>query len=174
MNKHLGLGILILNLLAYPAAPTAAHEANPKSWTGTVRGEVMKIDGNVFIVQDSLDRKVRLEVGPNSTVDEPIQVGDEIVAHIVHQGKQNHIKSLKRLISSPIIASSPMGPSAVVEGEVLKIDPETYVIQDTAGKEVRLRVDGKTWKDGNITVGDSILANIDNFQTVHAESLNKH
>ncbi len=174
MNKHLGLGILILNLLAYPAAPTAAHEANPKSWTGTVRGEVMKIDGNVFIVQDSLDRKVRLEVGPNSTVDEPIQVGDEIVAHVVHQGKEKYIKSLKRLISSPIISSSPTGISAAVEGEVLKIDRETYVIQDTAGKEVRLRVDGKTWKDGNITVGDSILANIDNFQTVHAERLTKH
>jgi len=174
MNKYLGLGILVLNLLAYSAASTAAHDANPKSWTGTVRGEVMKIDGKVFIVQDSLDRNVRLEVGPNSTVDEPIQVGDEIVAHIVHQGKQKHIKSLKRLISLPIISSFPMGTSAVVEGEVLIIDRETYVIQDTAGKEVRLRVDGKTWKDGNITVGDSILANIDNFQTVHAGSLNKH
>ena len=174
MNKYLGLGILVLILWAYPVAQTAAHDVNPKSWTGTVRGEVMKTDGNVFIVQDSLDRTVRLEVGPNCAVDEPIQVGDEIVAHIVHQGKQKHIKSLKRLISSPIISSFPMGTSAVVEGEVLIIDRETYVIQDTAGKEVRLRVDGKTWKDGNITVGDSILANIDNFQTVHADSLNKH
>ena len=174
MNKYQGLGILVLILLADPAALTAAHDASPKSWTGTVRGDVMNIDGKVFIVQDSLDRTVRLEVGPNCTVDEPIQVGDEIVAHVVHQGKEKYIKSLKRLISSPIISSSPTGISAAVEGEVLKIDRETYVIQDTAGKEVRLRVDGKTWKDGNITVGDSILANIDNFQTVHAESLNKH
>jgi len=173
MNKYVGLGISVLILWAYPGAQTAAHDANPKSWTGTVRGEVMRIDGKVFIVQDSLDRKVRLEVGPNSTVDEPIQVGDEIVAHVVHQGKEKYIKSLKRLISSPIISSLPTGISSV-EGEVLKIDRETYVIQDTAGKEVRLRVDGKTWKDGNITVGDSILANIDNFQTVHAESLTKH
>jgi uncharacterized protein YdeI (BOF family) len=169
MNKYLSLRILVLILLAYPAALTAAHNANPKSWTGTVRGEVMKIDGQVFIVQDSLDRKVRLEVGPDCSVDEPIQVGDEIVAHIVHKGKEKYIKSLKRLISS-----SPTGISAVVEGKVLKIDRETYLIQDTAGKEVRVRVDAKTWKDGNITVGDIILANIDNFQTVHAESLNKH
>ena len=174
MNKYLSLTILVLILLAYPVAQIAAHDANPKSWTGTVRGEVMKTDGNVFIVQDSLDRTVRLEVGPNCAVDEPIQVGDEIVAHIVHQGKQKHIKSLKRLISSPIISSFPMGTSAVVEGEVLIIDRETYVIQDTAGKEVRLRVDAKTWKDGNITVGDNILANIDNFQTVHADSLSKY
>ena len=133
MNKYLSLTILVLILLAYPVAQTAAHDANPKSWTGTVRGEVMKTDGKVFIVQDSLDRTVLLEVGPNCTVDEPIQVGDEIVAHVVHQGKEKYIKSLKRLISSPIISSSPTGISAVVEGEVLKIDRETYVIQDTAG-----------------------------------------
>ena len=174
MNKYVGLGILVLILWAYPAAQTAANDANSKSWIGTVRGEVMNIDGKVFIVQDSLDRKVRLEVGPNCTLDENIQVGDEIVARIVHKGKEKYIKSMKRLISSPIIASSPMGTSAVVEGEVLIINRETYVIQDTAGREVRLRVDGKTWKDGNITVGDSILASIDNFQTVHAERLIKH
>jgi hypothetical protein len=168
MNKYLSLRILVLILLSCPAALTAAHNANPKSWTGTVRGEVMKIDGKVFIVEDSLDRRVRLEVGPDCSVDEPIQVGDEIVAHIVHKGKEKYIKSLKRLISS-----SPTGVSAVVEGKVLKIDRETYLIQDTAGKEVRVRVDAKTWKDGNITVGDSILARIDNFQTFHAESLNK-
>jgi len=179
MNKYLSLTILVLILLAYPVAPIAAQDVNPKSWTGTVRGEVMKTDGKVFIVQDSLDRTVSLEVGPNCAVDEPIQVGDEIVAHVVHQGKQKHIKSLKRLISSsiispPITSSSLMGTSAVVEGEVLKIDRETYVIQDTSGNEMRLQVDAKTWKDGNITVGDSILASIDNFQTVHAGSLNKH
>jgi uncharacterized protein YdeI (BOF family) len=170
MNKDLGLKILVLILLAYPAAPTAAHDANPKSWTGIVRGEVMKIDGKIFIIQDSLDRKVRLEAGPNCTVDENIQAGDEIVAHIVHKkGKEKYIKSVKRLISS-----SPTGISAVVEGEILKIDRGTYLVLDPAGKEVRLQVDAKTWKDGNITVGDSILANIDNFQTVHAESLTKH
>src|SRR5437879_13718030 len=114
MNKYLSLTTLVLILLAYPVAPIAAQDVNPKSWTGTVRGEVMKTDGKVFIVQDSLDRKVRLEVGPNCTVDEPIQVGDEIVAHVVHQGKEKYIKSLKRLISSPIISSSPTGTLAVV------------------------------------------------------------
>src|SRR5207244_3440562 len=38
MNKYFSLTILVLILLAYPVAQTAAHEANPKSWTGTVRG----------------------------------------------------------------------------------------------------------------------------------------
>ena len=173
MKNYLGPKILVLILLAYPAVLAAAHDANPanpKSWTGIVRGEVMKIDGKIFIIQDSLDRKVILEAGPNSTVDENIQPGVEIVAHIVHKkGKEKYIKSLKRLISS-----SPTGTSAVVEGKILKIDRETYLIEDTVGKEVHLRVDAKTWKDGNITVGDNVLAKIDNFQTVHAESLTKH
>src|SRR6185503_13360116 len=135
MNKNLGLRILVLILLAYPTALTIAHDAKLQNWTGTVRGEVINIDGKVFMIQDSLDRKVRLEAGPDCILDENIQVGDEIVAHIVHQGKQNYIKSLKRLISS-----SPTEISAV-EGEVLNIDRETYLILDPAGKKVRLQVD---------------------------------
>ena len=163
------LSILIPMLLVYPPALPAADEAKPRSWTGTVRGEVLKIDGEAFLVEDSLGRNIQLHVGPNGSRDDNIQVGDKIAARIVHNGNETYIKSLKKLASS-----SSTGSSSLIEGQILDMARGFYLIKEPGGKEVRLRVDAKTWKDGNITVGDSILATIDDFQTVHAESLTKH
>jgi len=165
------LSLLILILLAYPPAQTAADDAQPRSWTGTVRGEVLNIDGEAFLVEDTLGRKVQLHVGPNGSRDENIRVGDEIAARVIHKGKETYIKSLKKLASS---FSSSTVSSSLIEGEILEIDGSSYFIKEKTGGKVRLQVDGKTWKDGNITVGDSILATIDDFQTVHVESLTKH
>jgi uncharacterized protein YdeI (BOF family) len=167
MKTHLGIFVLIL--LALPPAVTASQDGKSRNWTGTVRGEVMKIDGETFLIEDSLGRKVRLLPGPNCSRDENIQVGDEIVARVVHKGKETYIKSLKRLS----LSTAPNGSSPLIEGEVLNIIGDSYVVQDITGREVRLHVDTHTWREGNITVGDSILANIDNLQTAHAESLTK-
>jgi len=175
VKTHLNIVVVVLFLLVYPPALTA-YDGEPRSWTGTVRGEVMKIDGEVFLIEDSLGRQVQLQVGPNCSRDENIQIGDDIVARVVHKGKETYIKSLKRLSSSSQTNMSLLqrGISPVMEGEILKIDGESYLIKEPDGKEVRLQVDAKTWKEGNITVGDGILATIDDFQTVHAESLAKH
>ena len=171
MKTH--LTILVLILVACPAALTSAYDAKSQSWTGTVRGEVIKVEAETFIVQDTLGRQVRLSPSKDCMRDENIQVGDEIVARVVHKGKETSIKSMKKLLSSPIISSSPSGISPVVEGEVLKIEGESYLVKDIAGREVRLKVDDKTWKDSNITVGDSIQGNVDNFQSGHAGSVSK-
>ena len=48
-----------------------------------------------------------------------------------------------------------------IEGVVLKIDGDSYLVKDLAGNEVKLRADKKTKKDGNLTVGDKILARLE-------------
>jgi hypothetical protein len=64
--------------------------------------------------------------------------------------------------------------SQAVEGEVLKIDGDSYFVRDISGKEVRLHVDRNTKKDSNITVGDEILARMDeSWSPGHAEFLSK-
>ena len=45
-----------------------------------------------------------------------------------------------------------------VDGDLLKIDGEFYVVKDMAGKEIRLHVDKTTALDGAIKVGDKIEA----------------
>jgi uncharacterized protein YdeI (BOF family) len=45
-----------------------------------------------------------------------------------------------------------------IEGEVLRIEGDIYVVKDTSGREVRLHVDKNTNIDGNITPKDLIIA----------------
>ena len=48
-----------------------------------------------------------------------------------------------------------------IEGELLKIEGENYVVKDLQGKQVRLRVDKDTRKAKDIQVGDRIEAQAD-------------
>ena len=45
-----------------------------------------------------------------------------------------------------------------VNGDLLKVDGEFYVVKDMAGKEIRLHVDKTTAVDGAIKVGDKVEA----------------
>ena len=45
-----------------------------------------------------------------------------------------------------------------VNGDLLKIDGEFYVVKDMAGKEVRLHVDKTSQLDGTFKAGDKIEA----------------
>jgi uncharacterized protein YdeI (BOF family) len=168
------LWVLASSLMAYPVTFATAQDAKPSHWTGTVRGEVIKIHDDGYIIEDSLGREVRLILGTDGVRDEGIQVGDEIVARTVHRGKETYIKSVKKIASSASspVDASPWG-SPVMEGEILKIDGESYLVKEAAGKEVLLKVDNRTWKDGNITVGDRIQINLDDFLSMHAASVNK-
>lgn len=58
-----------------------------------------------------------------------------------------------------------------INGDLLKIEGEFYVVKDMAGKEVRLHVDKTTVLDGTIKVGDKVEAQA--TEKNHAESI-KH
>jgi hypothetical protein len=58
-----------------------------------------------------------------------------------------------------------------VNGDLLKIDGEFYVVKDTAGKEVRLHVDKTSQLDGTFKAGDKIEAQA--TDKAHASSI-KH
>ncbi len=56
-------------------------------------------------------------------------------------------------------ASDMAAPSTqTVNGDLLKIDGEFYVVKDMAGKEIRLHVDKTTALDGALKVGDKVEA----------------
>ncbi len=164
-NASLITMLLSASFLAVPVLATA-DGASQKGWTGRVRGEVIKIDGDMYTVEDDLGRQLKLHVNPTAEKDLDVKIGDEILARTTHRGKEVYIKSLKKI-------SSAASPSLVVEGRVMKIDGDSYLVKDISGREVRLHVDGRTSKDGNITIGDTVQALVDGGSAAHAETLGK-
>ncbi len=161
------LSLILCLALSSPIGFALADDATPKGWMGRVRGEVIKIDGDVYTVEDDLGRQLRLQVTSKLERDDSIQVGDEIMARTTHHGKEFYIKSIKK-ISSAVLASR------LIEGKVVKIEGESYLVEDISGREIRLHVDGRTSKDGNITIGDVIQAQIKgNAPISHVETLSK-
>ena len=161
------LGLVLCASLAPLPTLALAEDAAQKGWMGRVRGEVIKIDGDVYIVEDDLGRQLRLHLTPKCERDANVQVGDEIMARTTHRGKEFYIKSIKK-ISSAVLASH------LIEGRIVKIDGDSYLVKDISGREISLHVDGRTSKDGNITIGDIVHAQIDgNTPISHVETLSK-
>lgn len=56
-------------------------------------------------------------------------------------------------------ADQPMGAgSQTIQGDLLKIEGEFYVVKDATGQEVRLHVDKTTKLEGALKAGDKIEA----------------
>jgi hypothetical protein len=74
------------------------------------------------------------------------------------------------LVSASIVATGTAEPtlpqksqaqtngSGVLQGQLLKIEGESYVVKDATGKDIRFRVGKDTVVDGRIKVGDKIDA----------------
>lgn len=61
------------------------------------------------------------------------------------------------LASLSFAAGDIAAPSTqTVNGDLLKIDGEFYVVKDMAGKEIRLHVDKTTTLEGSINVGEKV------------------
>lgn len=61
--------------------------------------------------------------------------------------------------------------ATTVEGTLMKIEGDFYVIMDSAGTERRIRVDGRTSVIGNVTPGSKVKAEV--TDEGHASALKK-
>jgi uncharacterized protein YdeI (BOF family) len=69
----------------------------------------------------------------------------------------------------PIISPKTAGHVETIEGELLRIDKDVYVVKDISGKEVSLVVDKDTKVDGNIAARDQIVAQATAIKKEHAQ-----
>jgi uncharacterized protein YdeI (BOF family) len=70
----------------------------------------------------------------------------------------------------PIISPKTAGHTETIEGELLRIDKDVYVVKDLAGKEVSLMVDKDTKIDSNIAPHDKVVASATAMKKQHNES----
>jgi len=69
----------------------------------------------------------------------------------------------------PIISPNTAGHIETIEGELLRIEKDIYVIKDLTGREVTLKVDKDTKVDGNIAAHDQVVARASSIKSKHKE-----
>ena len=60
--------------------------------TQTVKGDLLKIDGEFYVVKDAAGKEVRLHVDKTSQLDGPFKAGDKIEAQATDKGHASSIK----------------------------------------------------------------------------------
>ena len=88
--------VLVLTLVAGSAIFAVAEDktgisdpsVNPGKAQGfrIVQGEVLKMEGNTYLVRDETGNEVRLTVTKDSKIEKAFEVGDRIVAQVSDQG----------------------------------------------------------------------------------------
>ena len=135
----------------------------PAIQTQTIDGQVVRNEGDAYIIRESSGRQTRVYLDRNSVRD-PIAVGDPVV--VLYDPATGYATSIKRLtgavvppVVAPVVVGVPTNPPPqTIEGVVQRLEGSDYVIKDLSGKEVRLNVDRSTRLDGNITAGDRVVA----------------
>jgi uncharacterized protein YdeI (BOF family) len=62
--------------------------------------------------------------------------------------------------TSPGMGSGTQTPGRSIEGEILRVQGDIYVVKDSTGAEVSLHVDDSTQKSGRLEEGDRIEAEV--------------
>jgi len=127
-----------------------------------VKGQLVQIEGEYYIVRDAEGKDVRVHVDKRTRMDENLRIGDTVE---VQRTLPGHAIAMRRaqepLTPGASSASSGIGAGSndrlmkdsqvtlggakqVVRGEVLRIDGDKYLIRDGHGNEVRLAVNQNT------------------------------
>ena len=88
--------VLVLTLAAGPAVIALADDkasildpsVNPSQAQGfrIIQGEVLKMEGNTYLVRDETGKEIRLTITKDSKIEKAFEVGDRIVAQVSDQG----------------------------------------------------------------------------------------
>jgi uncharacterized protein YdeI (BOF family) len=142
-----------------PLPPSVATLPRPK----TVEGVIQRQDGNDYVIRDISGKEVRLQVDNTTRLDGNITAGDKVIAVTsTMPSDAPYVANIYRL-----------GNPNLIQGEVVRIDGDSYVVRDQNGRETRLNTNSSTVRNDNITVGDRIIAYTGLSSTVHADSIAK-
>lgn len=121
--------------------------ANTSPRFQTVEGIVQQQDGADYVIKENSGRDVRLHADNATRLDRDIRTGDRVVVMTSTMMSDASMYSIYKL-----------GNPNVIQGEVVRVEGDGYVIRDSGGRDMRLRVDNTTRFDRNITGGDKVMA----------------
>jgi uncharacterized protein YdeI (BOF family) len=133
----------------------------PSSSTGgqVIEGKVIRVDADSYVIRDLSGRDVRVYFDP-ATKRDPIAVGDQVIVRFDRPSAPYAASITRRPSDITAVPTGALPRPQTIEGEILRINNDSYVIRDLSGREVRLHVDKSTKLDGNLTAGDKVVARV--------------
>jgi uncharacterized protein YdeI (BOF family) len=126
-----------------PPAVVVPPVVDPLPHPRTIEGTVHHQWGNEYEIRDINGREWNLIVDSRTTRDSNITAGDRVMA-----------------ITSDMPAGYYVyryGNPNLIQGDVVRIDDERYIIRDATGREIRVRVDDLNRRHSLIRVGDRVI-----------------
>lgn len=156
MNKLIGQFVLAIAFTVGIAALSNAAGEMAAPGPQSIKGDLLKIEGEFYTVHDTAGHEVRVHVDKTTKVDGDFKTGDKVEVQVTDKGHAFDLKHAN-VASAGLPASGPRS----VKGDLLKIEGESYVVHDLKGKEVRLHVDQTTkLAGGTFKTGDKIEAKV--------------
>ena len=174
MNKKVALvafaSLLGVSPLSQAADPDMTpRNLRPQSAEGlpkpqTVEGEVLRYEGNYYVVRDITGKQIRLYTDKTTKIDGNLSPGDKIVARTaaVPADAVPYATSMNKL-----------GSPRILEGRVVSMNKGYYVIEDANGKEVRVYADTGTTTDSPLQIGDKVIVHTAHIPDAYADSITK-
>jgi hypothetical protein len=157
------LGRLSQPEVAVPAKREAAPPTTGKLSPQRVEGEVIRKDATSYVIKDRSGREIRLHINPKTKLEDQPNVGDKVTAKVDALPSDVYTRSLEVTAEgSNADRSKTEAIPDVVEGDIREINGQNFVIHDIRGQDVRLHADDHTKKDGNLSVGDHVVARLNN------------
>lgn len=154
----------------------------------TVKGTVDKIEGEVFTITNDKGETIRLHLGEKAFQGKQPKEGDKIQAKIPQGEETYDVVSVKKE-GGPSATSAQKGGESMqaqsssqssssqgekftrtIQGEISKVDGNVYYVQDTSGKEIRLRLDQSAEYSDELKKGDKIEALVTQKKEFHVIS----
>ena len=146
-----------------PKRQAPAPSAPSKLPAQRVHGEVIKKDATSYVIRERSGREIKLNINPKTKVEDIPNIGDKVTATVEALPSDVDTKSLE--VTSEGKNADKAKTEAIpdfVEGEIREINGENLLIQDIRGQQVKLHTDNHTKKDGNLSVGDHVIAQLNN------------
>jgi len=176
VRESIKVGDHVLVRFDRPSAPYAASiTRRPAEMTATptgglprpqtIEGEVLRTEADNYIIRDLSGKEIRLHVDKTTKVDGNLTPGDKVVARVVSTPSNTppYAKTIYKLNSAQAL-----------EGQVIAIEGNNYIVRDINGVEQRVYADSATSAGEAVMIGDRVVVvRGSNAPMAHAEAISK-
>ena len=142
---------------------SASQRSGGTGQTEMMSGKVEKVEGNIFTIKTDQGKKVEIKIERQALQGPTPKQGDQLQAEVTKAGSEPYqaLSAKKARAGSSMQAQSASGNQAgkftkTITGKIQKVQGNIYYVQDSSGKEIRLRLDQSAQTSGELKKGDEI------------------